>query len=212
MPPSARGGPRGRAELVLSPILLGDGLEPKDQDATPAPPRGSSLGVPFSPWVSIGSVGGRFGLLRFPPWGVRMGLRLLLLHNSASGPELGFWSVWPGCCRDCTEMGPPAGRRPAGGPILLFSIFKSGRIPARKPIFRPGGAFAYPGRCLYVAWSSSSLVEVTGNPCGALAVYKARRLPVRVGTGPSARVSVPCRLSCRSHQQSLWGPCWPGVT
>ncbi len=34
-------------------------------------------------------------------------------------------------------MGPPAGRRPAGMPMLDSSRLESGRNPTRKPDFRP---------------------------------------------------------------------------
>jgi hypothetical protein len=42
--------------------------------------------------------------------------------NSASGPYIGLRAgFWPDCYREGTEMGPPAGRRPVGGPISLLS-------------------------------------------------------------------------------------------
>ena len=43
-----------------------------------------------------------------------------MLRNSASGPvfRAGFL---PGCFRERTEIGSPAGRRPAGGPISVPS-------------------------------------------------------------------------------------------
>jgi hypothetical protein len=37
------------------------------------------------------------------------------------------------------KIGPPAGRRPAGGPTLKLSRLESGRNPALKPDFRRGG-------------------------------------------------------------------------
>ncbi len=40
------------------------------------------------------------------------------------------------------KIGPPAGRRPAGGPILRLSRLESGRNPARKPDSRPGSTIA----------------------------------------------------------------------
>ncbi len=47
----------------------------------------------------------------------------------------------PDFIRKNINIGPPAGLRPAGGPIVSLSRFKSGRPPARKPDFRPGSIF-----------------------------------------------------------------------
>jgi hypothetical protein len=49
---------------------------------------------------------------------------------------------WPDCYRESTEIDPQAGRRPAGGPILVFSRQHSGKNPARKADFRPGSTIA----------------------------------------------------------------------
>ncbi len=40
--------------------------------------------------------------------------------------RVGFW---PDCYREDTEIGPPAGRRPAGGPISVSSRLQSGQSP-----------------------------------------------------------------------------------
>ncbi len=48
----------------------------------------------------------------------------------------------PDSNRENNKIGPPAGRRPVGGPILKLSRLESGRNPARKPDFRPGGNIA----------------------------------------------------------------------
>ena len=44
--------------------------------------------------------------------------------------------------RENIKIGPPAGLRPAEGPILMFSRLESGRNPARKPDFQPGSSIA----------------------------------------------------------------------
>ncbi len=48
----------------------------------------------------------------------------------------------PGSSRESLKISPPAGRRQAGGPMLKLSRLESGRIPARKPDFRPGNTIA----------------------------------------------------------------------
>ncbi len=53
------------------------------------------------------------------------------LRNSASGPEIGF--PGPDSSRGGLEIGPPAGLRPAGGPILRRSRLESDRNLAPKP-------------------------------------------------------------------------------
>ncbi len=55
--------------------------------------------------------------------------------NLDSGPDLG------GILVGKTYQDRPS-RRPAGGPILMFSRLASGRNPARKLDFRPGSTFA----------------------------------------------------------------------
>ncbi len=44
--------------------------------------------------------------------------------------------------RERINIGPLAGRRPAGQPMLTLSQLESGRNPARKPDFRAGGTMA----------------------------------------------------------------------
>jgi hypothetical protein len=44
----------------------------------------------------------------------------------------------PDCCREVTEIGPPASRRPAGGRISVISRGQSGQNPGRQADFRPG--------------------------------------------------------------------------
>ncbi len=57
--------------------------------------------------------------------------------NGASG----FWAGFRlDSNRESFKLGPPAGRRPAGGPILSLSRLESN--PARKPDFRPGSTIA----------------------------------------------------------------------
>ncbi len=65
-----------------------------------------------------------------------------MLRNIASLPGRKLASRaanWPDCHREDTEIGPPAGRRPAGGPISVFSPVAvrpksgpEGRFPVRK--------------------------------------------------------------------------------
>jgi hypothetical protein len=40
------------------------------------------------------------------------------------------------------KLGPPAGRRPAGGLILMLARLESSRHPARKPDFQPESTIA----------------------------------------------------------------------
>ncbi len=53
-------------------------------------------------------------------------------HKSAF--RAGFW---PACDRESTEMGPPAGRRPAGGHISVLSRWQSGQIRSGRPTYGP---------------------------------------------------------------------------
>ncbi len=48
----------------------------------------------------------------------------------------------PETSRENIEIGPPVGRRPAGGPISMFSQSESGRNLAPKPDFWPGNVIA----------------------------------------------------------------------
>ncbi len=48
--------------------------------------------------------------------------------------------------RESFKIGPPAGRRPAGGPIVRLCLFESGLNPAQKTDFRPGALLRNIGR------------------------------------------------------------------
>ncbi len=50
--------------------------------------------------------------------------------------------IWPDCYRGSTEIGRPAGRPPAGGPISVFSRQQSSQNPAQKADIRPGSIVA----------------------------------------------------------------------
>ena len=63
----------------------------------------------------------------------------IVLPGRKSGFRAGFR---PDSSRGNLKIGPPAGLRPAGGPILMLSRLESGRNPARKPDFRPGSTIA----------------------------------------------------------------------
>ncbi len=56
-----------------------------------------------------------------------------------SGFRAGFR---PDSSRESFKVGPPAGLRPAGGPILRFSILESNRNAPRKFDFRRGSILA----------------------------------------------------------------------
>ncbi len=64
--------------------------------------------------------------------------RRLMLHNNVSGLENFRTGIRPEINREDFKTGSPAGRRPAGGPILRLSRQESCRHPAGKPDFRPG--------------------------------------------------------------------------
>ena len=62
--------------------------------------------------------------------------------QDASGRKSAFRAGFrPDCYRENTEIGPPAGRRPAGGPISV--PVAAGQNLARKADFRPGSTIAY---------------------------------------------------------------------
>ena len=63
----------------------------------------------------------------------------IVLPGRKSGFRAGFR---PDSIRESIEISPSAGRRPAGGLILMLSRLESGRNPARKPDFRPGSTIA----------------------------------------------------------------------
>ena len=65
----------------------------------------------------------------------------IMLPGRKSGFRAGFR---PDSNRESLKIGPPAGRRPAGGPILTASRLESGRNPARKPDFRRGSIIVQP--------------------------------------------------------------------
>jgi hypothetical protein len=57
----------------------------------------------------------------------------IVLPGHKSAFRAGFG---PDCYREDTEIGPPAGRRPAGGPISVFS-WSLGKIRPGRPISSP---------------------------------------------------------------------------
>ncbi len=66
-----------------------------------------------------------------------------MLRNSAPGQKWGYRTGFrPASNRGRFKISPPAGRRPAEGPILRFFHLESGRNPGRKPGFQPGSAIA----------------------------------------------------------------------
>ncbi len=57
----------------------------------------------------------------------RTGKIFSMLHNGASGPEHGLpGRISAGFSRESIKIGPPAGLRPAGGPILGFLELRLG--------------------------------------------------------------------------------------
>ncbi len=96
------------------------------------------------------------GFRRFGPMGVAKPYRVLygLVTYMAPNPTLCYARVPPGRKSgfrarfrldsnwESLEIGPPAGRRPAGEQILKLSRLESGRIPAQKTDFQPGGSTA----------------------------------------------------------------------
>jgi hypothetical protein len=63
----------------------------------------------------------------------------ILLPGRKSAFRAGFW---PDCFREGTEIGPPAGLRPAGGPISVISRWQSCQNLARESDFRLGTTIA----------------------------------------------------------------------
>ncbi len=64
------------------------------------------------PWASIGNNGHEQNR-----WGCTLRYAIML-PGRKSDLRAGFW---PYCYRENIEIGPPAGRRPAGGPISVVS-------------------------------------------------------------------------------------------
>ncbi len=93
-------------------------------------------------WIAVG--GGVFKptpageSVRGPPDAITR-CYAILLPGRKSAFRAGFW---PDCYRENTKVGPPASRRPAGGPISVFSGWQSGQSPARKADLRPGRIIA----------------------------------------------------------------------
>ncbi len=112
---------------------------PEDQhrihiwDPCLAPPCGSFCGPLFGAlWVL-------FWL--WPPLEANLCQLYSTLRNNAFGPKSGFRTGFrPDSNRESFKIGPPAGLRPAGGPILRFSRQESGRNSIRKPDLPPGSA------------------------------------------------------------------------
>ena len=66
-----------------------------------------------------------------------------MLRNNASGAVKSFGPDFgPDCYRESTDIDPPAGLRPAGGPFSVISRWQSGQNPAGKADFRPGSTIA----------------------------------------------------------------------
>ncbi len=68
--------------------------------------------------------------------------KAIVLPGRKSDFRAGFG---PDCYRESTEIGPPAGRRPAGGQISVFSRLQSSQNPARKVDFQPRSTIAQHG-------------------------------------------------------------------
>ncbi len=64
---------------------------------------------------------------------------VIVIPARKSAFRTGFW---PACYRESTEIGPPAGRRPAGGPISVLSRSQAGHNPVQKADLRPGSTIA----------------------------------------------------------------------
>ncbi len=88
-------------------------------------------------------------------WGVTLiAIATLCYAMVLLGRKSGIRAAFrPDSIREGINIGPPAGLRPAGGPILMHSRIESGRNPARKLDFRPGGTIAQ-HRVVYSPWVS----------------------------------------------------------
>ncbi len=69
----------------------------------------------------------------------------IMLPGRKSGFRVGYG---PDSNREALKIGPPAGRRPARGPIWRCSRLQSARNLARKFDFRPGSTIAYHRVCV----------------------------------------------------------------
>ncbi len=115
------------------------GVQPAPKGQTPLPTGGregtetSICGVLLAPKpIPTGgpaALRGSPGRLRRPPEPNYLTFTQQLLPGRKSAFRAG---LWPDCYHEKTEIGPPAGRRPAGGPRFRFS---PGSSPAK---IRPG--------------------------------------------------------------------------
>ncbi len=66
-----------------------------------------------------------------------------MLRKCASGPEIGLPArISSAFCWGRPDLGPAAGPRPAGGPLLKLSLKDSDRNLARQPDVRPTIAYS----------------------------------------------------------------------
>jgi hypothetical protein len=86
------------------------------------------------------------------------------------------------------KIGPPAGRRPAAGPIFMFSRSESDQNPARKADFRPGTTMAKHKAQESNLGGNSQVFETFGRPkAGRRADFGAFPVAVRPKPGPEGR-------------------------